>query len=371
MNHSILYYPTIEFQPEDYDWLWNAALLWDKIYRIVPPGYDLHEPRNIRELCDNDDIGIAISPVRYARDASERFLDFLKKDHGRAAALSFYDQAEVRRLKIHSAKIDEQLLGEMFYRLRDEDYQGDWLFADPESVNAYLTFLANEIAEKNSLSMYTNEQPLWTMSTYYQHDGMLQDMFYSEKGCGETSEAVLLSSIIADVFPQNILDIEPKKILRFREIRKDERSRFLAAVERFDQRIREADAPEVIETIFNDERKEIETALSDYQKSMDVLGALTLGGYLTTAFSVGAAVWESIQGIPPIANGIGTLAGPAVSVLTGIWEKKANRSNTPYSYLAHVKNAFSHAPNSGLPFDDRLGQYNYSLSRGIEEFISD
>ena len=41
MSNSILYYPTIEFRHEDYQWLWNAALFADKIYRIVPPGYEL------------------------------------------------------------------------------------------------------------------------------------------------------------------------------------------------------------------------------------------------------------------------------------------------------------------------------------------
>src|SRR6266576_3973995 len=37
MNYA-LYYPTIEFQ--DYAWLWSASLLWDRIYRIVPKGYE-------------------------------------------------------------------------------------------------------------------------------------------------------------------------------------------------------------------------------------------------------------------------------------------------------------------------------------------
>ena len=56
MSNSILYYPTIEFRHEDYQWLWNAALFADKIYRIVPPGYELNEPRNIRELCSTGEI---------------------------------------------------------------------------------------------------------------------------------------------------------------------------------------------------------------------------------------------------------------------------------------------------------------------------
>lgn len=67
MSNSILYYPTIEFRHEDYQWLWNAALFADKIYRIVPPGYELNEPRNIRELCSTGEIGIPLSPVPYGQ----------------------------------------------------------------------------------------------------------------------------------------------------------------------------------------------------------------------------------------------------------------------------------------------------------------
>ncbi|WP_312648995.1 hypothetical protein [Aminipila sp.] len=54
MKKSILYYPTIEFQFKDFQWLWTSALLWDKVYRIVPDGYQLQEPRNIQELCSKE-----------------------------------------------------------------------------------------------------------------------------------------------------------------------------------------------------------------------------------------------------------------------------------------------------------------------------
>ena len=60
MSSSILYYPTIEFKREDYNWLWNASLFWDKIYRIVPPGYNLSEPTNIKELCSTGEISMCI-----------------------------------------------------------------------------------------------------------------------------------------------------------------------------------------------------------------------------------------------------------------------------------------------------------------------
>ena len=106
MSNSILYYPTIEFRHEDYQWLWNAALFADKIYRIVPPGYELNEPRNIRELCSTGEIGIPLSPVPYSKEASEEFSKFMDENHRKAAALSLIEDDETEYIRIHSSKMD-------------------------------------------------------------------------------------------------------------------------------------------------------------------------------------------------------------------------------------------------------------------------
>ena len=125
MSNSILYYPTIEFRKEDYQWLWNAALFADKIYRIVPPEYKLNEPRNIRELCSTGEIGIPISPVMYSREASEAFSNFMNENQRKAAALSLIDDEETEYIRIHSSKMDVKLLKEVFYKLKQIDEQKD------------------------------------------------------------------------------------------------------------------------------------------------------------------------------------------------------------------------------------------------------
>ena len=110
MSDSILYYPTIEFRQEDYQWLWRASLLWDKIYRIVPPGYIFNEPENIRILCETGDIGKPLSPVTYAKAASDEFALFMEKHSQRAAALSDIDNTYYSSLsRVHPSKIDETL----------------------------------------------------------------------------------------------------------------------------------------------------------------------------------------------------------------------------------------------------------------------
>ena len=371
MSSSILYYPSIEFQPGDYQWLWCSALLWDRVYRIVPQEYQPEEPKNISELCESGEIGIGISPNRYAKEASNRFLDFLQSDNQRAAALSFVDRDEVEHIRIHSSKMDEKLRSQVFYHIKGKDFEEEWLSGSSEMINAYMTFLAKEIAEKNKLSLYTGEQSLWTMTEYFRNDGKLQDMYYQKKGTSEYSVGALLSIILSEVFPQNILDIESKEILKFRQKRKDERRRFIVALENIQEQINNADAPEVVETIFINEKKELDDALSEYKKSMDILGAVKFGGYLTTAIGVGASIYEALNGIPPFLSGGIGLSGVAINVLTGIAEKRVQKKDNPYSYLAHVRSSFSRACNSGLPYNDVIGEYNYKLSRGIEEFICD
>ena len=79
MKHNYaLYYPTIEFQ--NYDWLYSASLIWDRIYRIVPESYTPHDPSNIRELVESGEIGIYLSPDRYAKLIADEFNEELNQD---------------------------------------------------------------------------------------------------------------------------------------------------------------------------------------------------------------------------------------------------------------------------------------------------
>lgn len=217
MSNSILYYPTIEFRHEDYQWLWNAALFADKIYRIVPPGYELNEPRNIRELCSTGEI------------------------------------------------------------------------------------------------------------------------------------------------------------LRFREKRKDERNQFLNAIKTLRNELAQADAPEVIEAIINDEKKKIDSAANEYRKSMDILRVAKFGGILTTVITVAADVLGYCSNFPDLYKGAIESSGLWAGILTGIFEKRVGNINNPYTYLAQIKSTFSYYPGASKLFggQPQIAKYNYTLYRGFEEFIND
>ncbi len=372
MNNSILYYPTIEFQQQDYYWLWNAALIWDKIYRIVPPEYNLHEPRNIEALCSTGEIGIPISPIKYAKEASEEFSDFMCRNQHKAAALSLIDQDETEYIRIHSSKIDVKLQKEIFYKMKEIDEDDNWLYANPNTVNFYMTFLANHIAKENSLSLYTRNQELWTTSTYFLNDGNIQELYMPGEHYVEPSVEALVSFMIPDVFPQNILDITPESILQFRDKRKDERDQFLLAINQFRSKLSHADAPEVITAIINDEKSKIYQAITEYKKSMDILKVARFGGVLTTALTITADALGYMKDISDLFKGIVGTSGVWAGILTGLAEKRTF-SNNPYTYLAHINSSFSYHPGAltSFPNGPIWEKYNYTLYRSFEEFIND
>jgi|GEM_PF-679636 len=373
MSNSILYYPTIEFCRKDYLWLWNASLFADKIYRIVPPEYCLNEPRNIRELCSTGEIGIPISPVPYSKEASQDFFDFMNNYKSRAAALSLIEEDETEYIRIHSSKMDVKLLKDIFFKLKKIDEDENWLYAEPNTVNFYMTFLANHIAKKNSLSLWTRNQELWTTSTYFLHDGGLQESYFPGDIYLEPSAEALVSIMIPNIFPQGLIKVSPEEILNFREKRRDERTQFLAAIEQFKNKISLADAPEVIQAIVSDEKRKVDNATTEYKKSMDILRVVKFGGILTTAITIAADALGYCNNFPDLYKGILGSSGLWAGILTGIAEKKVSKTKNPYTYLAHINSTFSLYPDTNRFFTDQpfVSKYNYTLYRGFEEFIND
>lgn len=273
MGKNILYYPTIEFQPDDYQWLWRAALLWDKVYRIVPDGYDLNEPRNIQEICSTGEIGIPLSPKRYSEQASDKFIENLKNKKWLAAALEFnYEDVEKYReySRLHKDKVDVSLRNLMLLdgRIQEDD---DWLYVSNEMSNHYMIYLATEIAKKNNLSLSTHNLDVWTASTFFLYDGDVQDGFFPGEDYSEDSKAALAPVFINSIFPFNVLDIPPAKVLEFREKRKDERNQFNQAFDTFCNKLAQTDDPKIIRQVWNDERSKVEYALTEFKKRMDIL----------------------------------------------------------------------------------------------------
>lgn len=362
MSKDILYYPTIEFSINDYEWLWRAALLWDKVYRIVPDGYNLNEPPNIQEICSTGEIGIPLCPRKYSATASKKFINKLDNRDWQAAALEFnvddIDKYE-QYTRLHKDKVDVSLRNLML--LSPETVEDDeWLYVSKEMANHYMIYLATEIAKANNLSLNTHNPDVWTASTFFIHDGKVQEGFFPGNSYVESSRAALAPVIVNSIFPDNILDITPKQIIEFRSKRKDERKQFHQAFDLFCDKLSQATDPQILNQIWEDEKKEIEYALTEYKKSMDILKVIKWGGYISSLVTIATDALGYTNFNTSVIQGI-TTAGLGIGLLTGKLEKKFTPSATPYSYLSEAR---SLAPS-------RFKDYNYVLYRKIEEFIND
>lgn len=144
MNYNAtLYYPTIEFANKE--WLWNACLLWDKVYRIVPEGYIPNDRDEIRTLIEDKSVIANIAPEKYATEIFEDFIKVMDKSKW-ACALSEADYMDNNYVKLHEGKADVQLR-ELLIAGNKRDDEG-FYYVPREFANIYMIYLSNYIAKK-------------------------------------------------------------------------------------------------------------------------------------------------------------------------------------------------------------------------------
>lgn len=359
MTNYALYYPTIEFQ--NYHWLWSASLLWDRIYRIVPRSYKPNDPDNIRILAETGEIGIPIHPDAYAQDIAEEFLDKIKSGEWQAAALEFDIPEAYARL--HQDKVDVELR-KMIIAKGQASAHEEWLYVPTEFEALYMTYLAEQISKKNNLQLLSDSTAAWTGATFFKYDGEIEAFPLEER----TQQLATL--VIRDFIPQNILEISPHEIVKFREKYRDERKRFINAIREAAKAISECEDETVYEDRLEDLRKDIESALSDYRRSMQALNVAGWTGIKSLSFPVVTKVATAIAGkdldvstlliISALGIGIGLVSG-----FTD-WKQKRRKleKESDYSYLMHLSRNWK---GSAMYNHD----YNYALCREMEEFIND
>ncbi|MCD6440809.1 MAG: hypothetical protein J7L86_03350 [Candidatus Marinimicrobia bacterium] len=359
MSNYALYYPTIEFR--DYSWLWSASLLWDKIYRIVPKDYTPEDPENVRILAEAGDIGVPIHPDNYAKKIAKKFIEKIYSGEWEAAALEFdIDEAYQR---IHHDKVDVELRNMIIAKGQTKSH-GDWLYVPTEFEALYMTYLAERISCKNNLQLLSDSSAAWTGSTFFKYDGEVQDFPYED----QTQQLATL--VIRDFIPNNILEITPESIIKFREKYRDERQRFIQAIRRAAKAISDSDDENIYRDRIEDLKKDIESALSDYRGSMQALNVAGWTGIKSLSFPVVTKVATAISGgtLDTTTLMVISALGVGVGLVSGLttWKEKRRQLNkdSDYSYLIHLQRNWKH---SAMYNND----YNYMLCREMEEFIND
>lgn len=355
-NFSALYYPSIEFA--DPKWLWASSLVWDRIYRIVPKDYSTQDSDNVKKLCESGEIGIPIQPDDYAKDVSDQFLLKVQSGRWNAAALTMDANEEYERL--HQDKVDVQLR-RMIISQGSTSARDKWLHVPTAFASLYMTYLAKHVSEKNGLSLVTDVAPAWTGATYFKFDGQVEDWPREEL------PLALAALVVRDFVPTNILNLAPEALLSFREKRRDERRRFVTAVQSAAKALANCHDATVARDVYEGMKRDISTSMDDYRGAMDLLKVEGWTGMKTIVFPVTTGVIGKLVSLEPTQLAVLATTGLALGVVSGLasMKQKGKRLSKEhdYSYLVNLRREWQNCY--------RGEDWNYYLCRQMEEFIND
>lgn len=354
--NSALYYPRIEFQ--NAQWLRTAALIWDKIYRIQPDEFTPNESDDIKQLCEDGDIGIPLQPKEYAKTVAEEFMMNVHTEQWQAAAL---DKEQVKSYtRIHHDKIDVEIR-EMLISKGCANSDDQWLYVPEDFASLYMTYLARKIGKKNNLQAVSDSDAAWTALTYFSTVGI------NTENNVETLPFALAALMIGNFTPANILDISPKTLLKFRKQYSAERHNFMRAMSDAANQLANCHDATIVHEIMRTIVTDVNKACSDFKRSMGVLKAESFIGYKTLTIPMATPVLHSLLGTDFATLSILGATNLALGCIAGFASFKQNgkrlSAESDYSYLVHAEKTFS---GSGCTFD-----LPRRLHRNLNEFIND
>jgi len=171
---SVLYYPTIEFQTDK--WVKNALLFWDKIYRIVPSGYN---------VIDSDQINIAVA------DGFIQNIELTNKDLEKTADhferfcnnIPFYPAGFDSRtydVRLHSDKIDVRL--KSYFKDISGDFDKDGFIRLPQVVaNGYMFYLSDVVSKRRGIAKLTDNPDMFAAMMYFDGNGDFNEILINEE----------------------------------------------------------------------------------------------------------------------------------------------------------------------------------------------
>jgi hypothetical protein len=164
-----------------------------------------------------------------------------------------------------------------------------------------------------------------------------------------------------------LTDLTPKQILKFREIHRDERRRFVKAIKDAAAKISECNDPKIVTDLIEDLKRDITSAIKEYRKSASMLNVVGWTGIKSISFPVLTRVIGALLTIDSSTLTVLSDIGLGIGLVSGVSEiqekqRKLNKESD-YSYLVHLHREWKDCY--------RGDDYNYFLCRQMEEFIND
>lgn len=347
-----LHYPSIEFN--DIDALKRALLVWDRIHRIVPAGYQPNDQSEILTAVQSGAVMNLSVDAQEKSAAAHRFLDFHCLRNSAKTRLSWPAGFSTETFtRINPEKIDAKLLP-LFEQLATRLTADGFLEVPHELAGGYMFYLATSIAEQRALSLTTDSSDYWAVGTYFANDGCFTEQVYDEH-----ANTYLANLAIDDLLPDDLSSVDLDQLLRFREKTGEIRNIFQRELDLLRNEISRCNNKEHARYIVEDFVKRFEKAKEEYRKTMSFFRKADI----CSIFSVGVPVAATIIGLPtvggggvydPIRIGVGMLIG-AVSALAT--REMGHKPKSIASYLVDAER-LTRTPSS-------------LLHRKFEEFIND
>lgn len=346
--HSVLYYPSIEFQSEE--WLKKALLFWDHVYRIVPVGYTPDDSFEIKTFIDN---GLVINiPVSEGEKikAAEAFLKFRENLQYIPSGLN-----DVTIDRLNKQKVDYRLIRLLDYIADKFNFKTDkdWYYFPPNIARGYMFTLAQTIAESRQLVRATDSLDIWSVSPYFAEKGNFpfEDVPY-EKG----NEGVYCSLMIEDVLPDNVVGISAQTIIKLNEERKDERILFRNRINELVYRLPKIKSKEQWDDEMNFLLKDFERDKQNYKKIFGPLGSAVRN----SAMAVGVPALLTAVGNEILDGGITLLQALSIAAITTITNFNLIKQNRNPSYASYL-----------IDIDKKAKNIAGAAQQYMHEFIND
>lgn len=356
-----LYYPDIAF-PES-SWVKLAVLYWDRLGRIVPPGYQHQDSDTVQRLkgelgfiedfspssSDTSNVGALFTQMlrRYGKELKHHYR-VLSNDSDLAYV---YGDAKMAR-ELTNGFIRAGLA---VRRQEEEDRRGTraQVGMHPQLAFVYMEALAEQMALARGLRPVTDHAVAHVAMGEYTLERLAQALLLETDdkqphlvGAVPTADEIerqMASIALQSVLPQNIASIPVEKIIQLRKQHPTELTAFQTHIHEFVANldtIQQIDDPRAIKAHLEVAyEREIKPQLDDLKKCMKSLAIETVMGVFNVKVALpsllaGAASSHLLSSIPPEV--IGTVA-VAWSIFPVFQKKRAEMSekirSSPAAYL--------------------------------------
>lgn len=348
-SDSILYYPSIDFASDA--WVKASLLIWDRVYRIVPKGYNPKDSDAIREAVD---AGMICDIHLEDNDRDETLLEFQRFINSqRPLPHGLTSQYEAHTL--HREKIDDRLYPQL-EQVASKVFSDGRLALSPGLARGYMYYLSLVVARRRNLCRGTDDRDSWSISPYFSENGNFDQRVHQED-----APLYHCSAIIQDVIPHRVSTTPMASITKFVHDRSDEKKQFRESLHSVTESLATCKSKERWEHIKATYLKSLDKKKQQLRQSMDFcnpielcsLFAVGMPASLTTLHRFGTDPYDLVD------IGSSLLVGAVAAYASDKLVRIANRPPAMVSYLVDLDEKF--AKEKRIPY----------FERSFEEFIND